>query len=116
MRLKTLKDIKALTKRRKRFTDDALVPYTRKNGVYALPLTQVYLVMFVRTDILNELKISVPQTWNELLDSTAMLQRNNMTVGLPYTAVTASGRGGFRTWRKGSVPHAFNAVRRQLLQ
>ena len=89
--LEDLKGYKGFDETAKRFTDDALVPYTRKNGVYALPLTQVYLVMFVRTDILNELKISVPQTWNELLDVTARLQRNNMTVGLPYTAVTASG-------------------------
>ena len=69
--LEDLKGYKGFDETAKRFTDDALVPYTRKNGVYALPLTQVYLVMFVRTDILNELKISVPQTWNELLDATA---------------------------------------------
>ena len=62
--LEDLKGYKGFDETAKRFTDDALVPYTRKNGVYALPLTQVYLVMFVLTYILNELKISVPQTWN----------------------------------------------------
>ena len=74
-----------------RFTQDAMVPYTYKDGVYALPLTQTYLMMFYRTDIFEEMNLAVPQTWDELLAVSAVLQRNNMTVGLPYTAISASG-------------------------
>ena len=75
----------------RRFTQDAMVPYTYKDGVYALPLTQTYLMMFYRTDIFEEMNLKVPQTWEELLKVSAVLQRNNMTVGLPYTAISASG-------------------------
>ena len=74
-----------------RFAQDAMVPYTYKDGVYALPLTQTYLMMFYRTDIFEEMHLKVPQTWDELLAVSATLQRNNMTVGLPYTAISASG-------------------------
>ena len=31
------------------------------------------------------------QTWQEFMDVAAVLQRNNMKVGLPYTAITATG-------------------------
>lgn len=74
-----------------RFSDDAMVPYSYDGGVYALPLTQTFLVTFYRTDILAEMDIEVPQTWDELLAASAKLQRNNMTIGLPYSAISASG-------------------------
>lgn len=74
-----------------RFSDDAGLPYRYQGGIYALPLSQIYLVMFYRTDILAELGVNPPQTWTEVFDDAAILQRKNMTVGLPYTAITASG-------------------------
>lgn len=74
-----------------RFGGDALVPYTYQDGVYALPLTQTYQVLFYRTDILEELDIPVPQTWEDIFAASAELQRRNMCVGLPYTAITAAG-------------------------
>ena len=74
-----------------RFTDDALIPYSYDGGVYALPMTQTYQTMFYRTDIFRELGLEVPQTWDEFMDVAAVLQRNNMKVGLPYTAITAAG-------------------------
>lgn len=73
-----------------RFGSDALVPYSYRGSTYALPMTQYYLMGFYRTDIFEELGLTVPQTWEELFDVAAVLQRNNMTVGLPYTAITAS--------------------------
>ena len=51
-----------------RFAQDAMVPYTYNDGVYALPLTQTYLMMFYRTDIFEEMNLKVPQTWDELLE------------------------------------------------
>ena len=74
-----------------RFSEDALLPYTYNDHVYALPMTQTYLVMFYRTDILRELELEVPQTWDEMLSTAAVLQRKNMAIGLPYTAITAAG-------------------------
>lgn len=89
--LMDLTQFKELDTVRQRFTDDALMPYTYRDGVYALPMTQTYQVMFYRTDIFRELELEVPQTWQEFMDVAAVLQRNNMKVGLPYTAITATG-------------------------
>lgn len=74
----------------KRFGESASMPYKYGNGVYALPDTQNFYLMFYRKDILDELGISVPQTWEEFLAATAVLQRNNMQAYLPYTQITTS--------------------------
>lgn len=81
---------KNFSKIAKRFAPDALLPYTYGGKVYALPLTQYFLVMFYRTDIFDELGLNVPDTWDEFMDVSAKLQRNNMKVGLPYTAISAT--------------------------
>lgn len=46
--------------------------------------------MFYRTDIFEELGLEVPNTWEEFMATTAVLQRNNMTSYLPYTQITAA--------------------------
>ena len=72
-----------------RFSEDAAVPYQYDGATYALPVTQLFFMMFYRTDIFGELGLAVPQTWDEVDDVVAVLQRKNMTMGLPYTTVTA---------------------------
>lgn len=74
----------------KRFGKTASIPYEYKNGIYALPDTQSFYLMFYRNDIFNELGLEVPNTWDEFLDVAAKIQRNNMTVYLPYTQITAT--------------------------
>lgn len=71
-----------------RFMDTATVPYTYKDGVYALPDTQTFSVMFYRKDILDELGVGVPETWDDFIAASAVIMRNNMQVGLPYTQIT----------------------------
>lgn len=71
----------------KSFGESASVPYKYGNGVYALPDTQSFFVMFYRSDILKELEIEVPETWEEFIAATAVLQRNNMTSWIPYTQI-----------------------------
>lgn len=75
----------------KRFSPGAEIPYRYNDSIYALPLTQTFLMMFYRTDIFKELGLEIPQTWSEVFDVAAVLQRRNMTMGLPYTAITAQG-------------------------
>lgn len=72
------------------FAPGAEEPYIYRDGVYALPDTQTFNTLFYRTDILNELGISVPKTWEEFLDAAAVIQRKNMNVYLPYTKITAA--------------------------
>ncbi|MBQ9414397.1 MAG: extracellular solute-binding protein [Clostridia bacterium] len=65
------------------FTDGAMIPFQYKGGVYALPETMTYQMMFCRTDILEELGIEVPKTWNELLTEVyPIVSRSNMQVGV----------------------------------
>lgn len=73
-----------------RFGETAAVPYTYENGIYALPDTQSFYLMFYRTDIFKALELDVPETWDDFLAVTAVLQRNNMASWIPYTQITAS--------------------------
>lgn len=66
-----------------------MTPYTLEEHVYALPETQTFLMMFYRTDILEELGLESPNTWEELLKASETLQRNSMNIGLPYTSLDA---------------------------
>ncbi|MDD4413444.1 MAG: extracellular solute-binding protein [Oscillospiraceae bacterium] len=69
-----------------RFHSSAVVPFTFRGAVYALPETQAFLMMFCRMDILEELGVGVPRTWDELYDSMLELQINNLTIGLPSSS------------------------------
>lgn len=67
----------------KRFAPQALVPYTYDGGVYGLPLTQTYNVMFIRDDILSEIGLMAPETWDDLYNCLTILQQNNMEFAFP---------------------------------
>jgi len=67
-----------------RFYESAIVPYRFDGGVYALPETQSFNMMFIRTDIFEQLDISIPETWDELDRIIPELQKKNMSVGIPH--------------------------------
>ncbi len=73
-----------------RFNSGAMVPYEYKGGTYALPDTQNFYMMFVRTDILDEFGLEIPETWDEFFRAATILQRSNLQVSLPYTQITSS--------------------------
>jgi len=76
-KFKDIEDVKS------RFYDETLVPFTFGGGLYALPEVLSFKVMFYRTDVLNEMKLEVPETWDDVTIVTSTLQKNNMTFGLP---------------------------------
>ena len=39
-------------------------------------------MMFIRTDILADLEIDIPQTWDDVLAAVPILQANNMEIGM----------------------------------
>lgn len=71
------------------FNDTAFIPYTFQDGIYAIPMTQDFHMMFYRTDIFEELGLDPPQTWDEMYAIIPVLQRNNMQIGLPYQSTDA---------------------------
>ncbi|MCM3782798.1 extracellular solute-binding protein [Neobacillus mesonae] len=66
-----------------RFRDSALVPYTYEEGVYALPETQTFNMLFYRKDVLSELGLEIPKTWDEVWSLLSVLDKNHMDFGLP---------------------------------
>lgn len=75
----------------KRFTPYATVPYTLDttdaqgntiHNAYALPETQNFTMLFYRKDVFDELKIKVPNTWDEFDAILPIIQENNMSVGI----------------------------------
>lgn len=67
------------------FHESAITPFRFQNAVYALPDTQDFLIGFVRTDILEELQLEVPETWDEVLGILPTLQRQYLDYYLPNT-------------------------------
>ncbi len=68
----------------------AIAPYAYDNKVYALPDSQNFMLMFYRTDVLDELGLEIPQTWDDFLYCATIIQRNNMNVYVPFTQITTS--------------------------
>lgn len=66
-----------------RFKDSAMVPYEYEGGYYALPEQQIFLMMFYRTDIFDELGLDYPDTWDEVTALIPDLQKHNLEFYLP---------------------------------
>jgi len=67
------------------FHPSAILPYRFEGGVYGLPDQQQFPMMFYRTDILEELGIEPPNTWEELYAILPEIQKNNMDISVPVT-------------------------------
>ncbi|MCK9524985.1 MAG: extracellular solute-binding protein [Limnochordia bacterium] len=72
------------------FYPAALEPFTFRDWVFALPEQLPFFMLFYRQDILNELGLEVPQSWDEVLYIIPELQKDNMNFGLPYTVINRS--------------------------
>ncbi len=77
-----------------RFQKGAETPYWYKDGLYAIPDTQTFYVMFYRKDILAEYGLEVPTTWEEFDLVAKLLMRNNMSVWIPNTQTTDPATNG----------------------
>lgn len=72
------------------FKESAYLPYEYDGGLYALPETETFNLLFYRKDILEQLGLEVPQTWDELIEILPTLQGNNLAVGIPYPALATA--------------------------
>ncbi|MBO7663800.1 MAG: extracellular solute-binding protein [Clostridia bacterium] len=70
------------------FTDSILEPLTYNNGVrkgvYGLPETQNFPLLFYRSDVMEELGLPIPQTWDELIAELPTIQGNSLTVAVNF--------------------------------
>ena len=87
--LEDLSKLKDFNELQNEYTKKAFIPYTCRGAVYGIPINMNFNMMFVRTDVFDELGLDIPQTWDELYTIISKLQRANMTIGMPYS-VTSS--------------------------
>ncbi len=69
-----------------RFQSSAVDPYVLNGVTYGIPDTQSFNIMFYRTDTFEKLGLTekdVPKTWEQFREVTALLQRQNFSVGMP---------------------------------
>ncbi len=69
-----------------RYSDGMLVPSVIGDGLYSLPETMNFYVLFYRTDILGKLGLEIPETMDELIAILPDLQMRGLNVYYP-TAV-----------------------------
>ena len=66
-------------------------------GVYGLPETQDFPVLFYRTDVLEEMGLKVPDTWEELIAMLPTLQGDSLSVGIPFPDINTLNTAVFNT-------------------
>ncbi len=64
------------------FTPEAMLPLTLEGKTYGIPEKMTFSMMFYRQDILADLGIEIPRTWDDVLSALPVLQSNNMQIGL----------------------------------
>jgi ABC-type glycerol-3-phosphate transport system substrate-binding protein len=79
-----LDDMPNINNIKQRFTKGLNIPLGYQGKTYGLPETSNFRVMFYRTDILKELGIAVPQTWDEVYNNVLpVLYQNNKQMYIP---------------------------------
>ena len=76
----------------KPFQSSILVPLTyndgKHKGIYGLPETQNFPVLFYRSDVMEEMGLPIPQTWEELIAELPTIQGNSLEVGINFPDIT----------------------------
>ncbi|MCL2187882.1 MAG: extracellular solute-binding protein [Defluviitaleaceae bacterium] len=73
-----------------RFPEAAMVPYTFDGRVFALPETLTFPMLFYRRDVLHEIGLEPPDTWDDVRAAIATLAMHHMEFGIPLGASAAS--------------------------
>ncbi|MCM3785733.1 extracellular solute-binding protein [Neobacillus mesonae] len=66
------------------YSPGSTLPYYFDNGYYALPETQRFQVLYYRKDILQQLGLDVPDTWEDVIRMLPTLQQNGYNFHIPY--------------------------------
>lgn len=71
-----------------RFYDSTLEAAAFQGGYYGIPEQCTFMMLFTRDDILAELGLEVPDTWDELREMIPELQKNNYNIYIPNVQQT----------------------------
>ena len=91
-----------------RFPAAAMVPQRIYGATYAIPTTMGVPVMFYRMDILEDLGLSVPETWDDLMAMVPVLQFNNMEIGVSFEFPSYVFQTGANWWKDDGMRIAFD--------
>ena len=94
------------------FPEQLMVPFEYEGGVYGVPETMYFRGMFYRTDIMEELGLKVPETWDEVFnDLIPALYENGMQFNIPNwldTFLLTNGGSYYKTDENGHVQSALD--------
>lgn len=65
-----------------RFSESSLTQLRFNGATYALPETETFMMMFYRKDILAELGMEIPETWDDVKVAMTVLAQNQMEFGM----------------------------------
>lgn len=68
------------------FLPGAMLTHTYEDGIYALPETQDFFVLYYRKDLMEALGIRIPDTWEDVLGILPVLQRYGMNFYIPLAS------------------------------
>jgi ABC-type glycerol-3-phosphate transport system substrate-binding protein len=85
--VRSLNEFEGLDKVLGRFHESAIEPFIYNGNMYGLPETQTFPMLFYREDILSELSLPVPDTWEDVYDMLPALSNKHMFFGLPASSV-----------------------------
>ncbi len=83
---------------RQRFTESTLNTITYNGALYGVPQTASFPVLFYRADILKELNVEVPETWDDIYRILPVLTQNNMSFGLQTSDITNGSTAGVTSY------------------
>ena len=63
---------------------------SKHKGIYGLPETQNFPVLFYRADVMEEIGLPIPQTWDELIAQLPTIQGNSLEVGVNFPDITVN--------------------------
>lgn len=68
-----------------KYYDSTLVASSYQDGVYGIPEQANFMMMFYRTDIMEEIGLEIPETWTDVKEAIPVIQKNNYDFYLPST-------------------------------
>lgn len=81
--LQDLSEFEDFDEIKQRFHSSAMVPYKYGDSYFALSETESFYMLFYRKDVFNELGLTPPETWDDVVESLSILAKNNLQFGLP---------------------------------
>ncbi len=113
-----IEDMPGFDDAKKDFNDAAMLTIgiedsAGKMHYYGLPETESFYMMFVRLDILANLKLEIPKTWDEIYAAIPVLGYNNMELGMTASTFNLSQASDYKflLYQNGGTLYADGGMR-----